>query len=157
MVLLYGRLMASPGAKLLQSRWFVRSPIWLFRARLGFLFGGRLLLLEHIGRKSGATRYVALETVDRPDADTVVIASGFGETAQWYRNLLAEPRCRVSIGGRYRAPAVARTVDREAAAAVLEGYRIRHPKAYRKLSEIIEEATGRDIDTVPLVELSLRS
>ncbi|MEV0108844.1 nitroreductase family deazaflavin-dependent oxidoreductase [Nocardia sp. NPDC050799] len=149
--------MASVGAKLLQSRWFVRSPIWLFRARLGFLFGGRLLLLEHIGRKSGAARYVALETVDRPDADTVVIASGFGETAQWYRNLLAEPRCRVSIGGRYRALAVARAVDREAAAAVLDGYRIRHPKAYRKLSEIIEGATGRDIDTVPLVELSLRS
>ncbi|MFI9535714.1 nitroreductase family deazaflavin-dependent oxidoreductase [Nocardia fusca] len=149
--------MASVGAKLLQSRWIVRSPIWLFRARLGFLFGGRLLLLEHIGRKSGARRYVALETVDRPDADTVVIASGFGETAQWYRNLLAEPRCRVSIGGRYRVPAVARTVDREAAAAVLDGYRIRHPKAYRKLSGIIEGATGRDIDTVPLVELSLRS
>jgi deazaflavin-dependent oxidoreductase (nitroreductase family) len=149
--------MAALGVKLLRTRWFVRSPIWAFRARLGFLFGGRLLLLEHIGRTSGRPRYVALETVDRPDTDTVVIASGFGETAQWYRNLLAEPQCRVSIGARYRAPAVARILDREAAAAVLDGYRIRHPKAYRKLSAIIEGATGRDIDTVPLVELSLRS
>ena len=148
--------MASPGAKLLQSRRFVRSPIWLFRARLGFLFGGRLLLLEHLGRKSGAARYVALETIDRPDLGTVIIASGFGEKAQWYRNLLAEPRCHVSIGTRYRVPAQARTLDREAAAEVLAGYRIRHPRAYRELSGIIEETTGRGIETVPLVELSLR-
>jgi hypothetical protein len=48
--------MASAGAGLLRSRWFVRPPIWLFRAWRGFLFGGRLLLLEHFGRKSGATR-----------------------------------------------------------------------------------------------------
>ncbi|HLS79672.1 MAG TPA: nitroreductase family deazaflavin-dependent oxidoreductase, partial [Nocardia sp.] len=58
--------MADLGVKLLRTRWFVRAPIWAFRARLGFLFGGRLLLLEHTGRTSGKARYVALETVDRP-------------------------------------------------------------------------------------------
>ncbi|MEU1985470.1 nitroreductase family deazaflavin-dependent oxidoreductase [Nocardia sp. NPDC019395] len=145
------------GAKLLRTRWFVRAPIWAFRARLGFLFGGRLLLLEHTGRTSGKTRYVALESVDRPDPDTVIIASGFGETSQWYRNLLADPSCRVSVGTRHRASAVARPLDREETAEVLAGYRIRHPKAYRKLSGIIEETTGRDIESVPMVELSLRS
>ncbi|MET8800263.1 nitroreductase family deazaflavin-dependent oxidoreductase [Nocardia sp. NPDC004568] len=148
--------MARTGAKLLQSRWFVRSPIWLFRARLGFLFGGRLLLLEHIGRKSGAARYVVLETVDRPGPGSVIIASGFGDTAQWYRNLLAEPQCRVSIGLHYRLSAEARVLERARAAEVLAGYRVRHPRAYRKLSGLIEEATGRGIETVPLVELALR-
>ncbi|WP_459549476.1 nitroreductase family deazaflavin-dependent oxidoreductase [Nocardia sp. X0981] len=149
--------MADLGVRLLRTRWFARAPIRIFRARAGFLFGGRLLLLEHIGRISGKSRYVALETVDRPDAETVVIASGFGETAQWYRNLLAEPNCRVSIGTRSRVPAVARPLDRAEAAAVLAGYRARHPKAYRKLGDIIEKATGRTIETVPLIELSLRS
>lgn len=148
--------MPSVGAKLLRTRWFVRAPIWVFRARLGFLFGGRLLLLEHRGRKSGQVRYVVLETVDRPDADTVVIASGFGPTSQWYRNLLAEPRCRVSVGWRYRVAAVARMLDIEETAAVLAGYRVRHPKAYQELGGIIEEATGQGIDTVPMVELSMR-
>ncbi|CCF61889.1 nitroreductase family deazaflavin-dependent oxidoreductase [Nocardia cyriacigeorgica] len=148
--------MPSVGAKLLRTRWFVRAPIWVFRARLGFLFGGRLLLLEHRGRKSGQVRYVVLETVDRPDADTVVIASGFGPTSQWYRNLLAEPHCRVSVGWRHRAPAVARMLDIEETAAVLAGYRVRHPKAYQELGGIIEEATGQGIDTVPMVELSMR-
>ncbi|NKY36983.1 nitroreductase family deazaflavin-dependent oxidoreductase [Nocardia speluncae] len=149
--------MADLGVKLLRTRWFVRAPIWAFRARLGFLFGGRLLLLEHTGRASGKARYVALETVDRPGTDTVIIASGFGETSQWYQNLLADPRCRVSIGTRYRAPAVARPLERQETAVVLADYRIRHPKAYRKLSGIIEQATGRGIDTVPMVELSIRS
>lgn len=147
--------MADLGVKLLRARWFVRAPIRVFRARLGFLFGGRLLLLEHTGRTSGKPRYVALETVDRPGPDTVIIASGFGETSQWHRNLLADPNCRVSIGTRYRAAAVARPMDRAETAVVLADYRIRHPKAYRKLSGIIQDATGRDIGTVPMVELSL--
>lgn len=46
-------------------RWFVRAPIWLFRARLGFLLGSRLLMLEHLGRKSGGRRHVVLEVVTR--------------------------------------------------------------------------------------------
>ncbi|NEW45857.1 nitroreductase family deazaflavin-dependent oxidoreductase [Nocardia cyriacigeorgica] len=148
--------MPSIGAKLLRTRWFVRAPIWVFRARLGFLFGGRLMMLEHVGRKSGQVRYVVLETVDRPDAETVVIASGFGATSQWYRNLLAEPRCRVSVGWRYRQAAMARILDIEETAAVLAGYQVRHPKAYQELGGIIEETTGQGIDTVPMVELSMR-
>jgi hypothetical protein len=43
--------------RLLQNRGLVRAPIWLYRLRLGFLFGRRMLLLEHIGRKSGARRW----------------------------------------------------------------------------------------------------
>ncbi|MBF6349219.1 nitroreductase family deazaflavin-dependent oxidoreductase [Nocardia flavorosea] len=147
--------MADLGVKLLRTRWFVRAPIWAFRARLGFLFGGRLLLLEHTGRTSGKVRYVALETVARPGPDTVIIASGFGETSQWYRNLLADPHCRVSIGTGYRRSAVARPLEPAETATVLADYRVRHPKAYRKLSGIIEQATGRGIDTVPMVELSM--
>ena len=45
----------------LRTRWLVRMPVWLYRARLGFLFGNRLLMVEHIGRKSGRRRYVVLE------------------------------------------------------------------------------------------------
>ncbi len=73
---------AALASKLLQIRWLVRAPIWLFRARLGFLAGSRLLLLEHVGRKSGARRYVILEVVDRPAPGKYTVASGFGERAQ---------------------------------------------------------------------------
>ncbi|MFI1913168.1 nitroreductase family deazaflavin-dependent oxidoreductase [Nocardia sp. NPDC020380] len=144
------------GAKLLRTRWFMRAPIGLFRARLGFVFGGRLLLLEHLGRKSGQWRDAVLETVARPKPDTVVIASGFGTGAQWYRNLQAQPECRVSIGGRYRAVAVARTLADTEAVSVLARYKCEHPRAYRESSGVIEAAIGGSIDEVPLVELTLR-
>ncbi|MGO4614498.1 nitroreductase family deazaflavin-dependent oxidoreductase [Nocardia sp. 2YAB30] len=149
--------MASVGARLLRTRSFVRAPIGLFRARLGFLFAGRLLLLEHTGRSSGRPRYVVLETVARPSRDRVVIASGFGRQAEWFRNLVADPRCWVSIASRHRVSATARVLTLEEATTVLDGYRREHPKAYRKLGRLIEEATGSDIGQVPLVELTLRS
>lgn len=60
------------------------APIWLYRARLGFVLGSRTLMLEHVGRKSGAKRYVVLEVVGHPAPDTYVVASGFGEHAQWF-------------------------------------------------------------------------
>jgi hypothetical protein len=58
--------MAAWAAGLLRVRWLVRAPIGLYRARVGFLFGSRLLMLEHLGRKSGARHYVVLEVVAHP-------------------------------------------------------------------------------------------
>ncbi|MGO3326434.1 nitroreductase family deazaflavin-dependent oxidoreductase [Gordonia sp. (in: high G+C Gram-positive bacteria)] len=143
------------GARLLQTRWLVRSPIPLFRAGFGFVFGGRLLLLEHVGRRSGEHRLVVLECVDRPDDAHVVLASGFGDKSQWYRNLVAEPRCWISIGFVRRRPSTARVLSAEEGRAVIERYRQRSPRAYAELSGVIEEATGLDIDGIPFVELAL--
>lgn len=61
-------------AGLLRVRWLVRAPIGLYRAHLGFLFGSRLLMLEHTGRKSGTRRYVVLEVVGHPRPGTYVVA-----------------------------------------------------------------------------------
>ncbi len=60
------RMVARVGAALLHVRWFVRAPVWLYRARLGVVFGSPLLMIEHTGRTSGLRRYVVLEIVDRP-------------------------------------------------------------------------------------------
>ena len=67
----------------------VRAPITLYRHGLGWVFGRRVLMLEHTGRRSGQARFVCLEVVERPGPDRVVIVSGFGERAEWYRNLHA--------------------------------------------------------------------
>ncbi|WAC57365.1 nitroreductase family deazaflavin-dependent oxidoreductase [Gordonia sp. SL306] len=145
----------SIAARMLQTRWFVRAPIIVFRARLGFLFGGRLLLLEHTGRRTGETRYVVLEKVERSSATQVVIASGFGPRAQWFKNLQADPRCRVSIGWSSRCPAQAEVLGTDDATAVMDRYRDAHARAYAELSGVIEESTGLSIDDVPLVRLTL--
>ena len=40
-----------------------RMPIWIYRLGLGGLMGKKLLLLYHIGRKSGEQRQAVLELV----------------------------------------------------------------------------------------------
>lgn len=82
---------AARAARLLRVRWIVRTPILLYRARLGFVFGSRLLMLEHTGRKTGIRRYVVLEAVDHPDPATYIAAAGFGDRAQWLRNSAPPP------------------------------------------------------------------
>jgi deazaflavin-dependent oxidoreductase (nitroreductase family) len=98
-------------AALLRVRWFVRAPIWLFRSRLGFVFGTRLLMLEHTGRTSGLRRYVVLEVVDHPAPRRYVVVSGFGARAQWFRNVQANREVRVYVGARGPAAASAIRLD----------------------------------------------
>lgn len=91
-------LPAKAAARLLRSRRLMRAPIWIYKARAGALFGSRILMLEHVGRKSGTPRYAVLEVTDHPSPDTYVVASGFGRKAQWFRNIQANPRVRVYAG-----------------------------------------------------------
>ncbi|ATY13993.1 nitroreductase family deazaflavin-dependent oxidoreductase [Amycolatopsis sp. AA4] len=147
------------GARLLRNRRLMRAPIWLYRARLGFLFGSRLLLLEHVGRKTGARRYVVLEVLGRPTRDAYVVASGFGDRAQWYRNLAAEPRVRVASGARGLTSATARKLSTAEADAALAIYVHKHPRAWREFKTILENTLGTAVserDTeLPMVELRL--
>ncbi len=141
-------------ARLLRNRRLVRAPIWLYQHRAGWLFGTRILMVEHVGRKSGTLRYVCLEVVERPRPTTVVVVSGFGERAQWYLNLRAHPECFVTLG-RHRLPARARIMPEAAASAVLSRYQAAHPRAWKQLRSTIEHLSGRPADHLPMVELLL--
>lgn len=145
-------------ANILRIRWLVRAPIWLYRAGLGFLFGNRLLMLEHVGRISGLPRYVVLEVVDRShDAYTVV--AGFGERADWLRNLDANPHAHISVGGRRRVPIVAHRMTPDQAARALRHYAAKHPRAWSRLAPVFEQTLGEPISetgtTLPLVRLDI--
>jgi deazaflavin-dependent oxidoreductase (nitroreductase family) len=142
-------------AALLRTRWFVRAPIWLYRLRLGFLFGNRMLLLEHIGRKSGTRRYAVLEVVDHPSTDVYIIVSGFGEKSQWYRNVVAKSRVRVSVGLRRDVPATATPMAPEAVEATLERYAQEHPRTWRMLQEAMSAALDTPDLKLPMVRLEL--
>lgn len=156
------------GAGILTTRWLVRAPIGLFRAGLGFLFGGRLLLLEHVGRVSGERRFVVLEVLtrrgterqgtdgrgtERQRADDVVIASGFGRNAQWFRNLLVNPDCHISRGVRRRVPVRATVIGESEATEILADYQAVHPRAWAELKAAIVAATGEADPEIPLVSL----
>jgi deazaflavin-dependent oxidoreductase (nitroreductase family) len=141
--------------RLLKTRGFVRAPIYLYKLRLGFLFGRRMLLLEHVGRKSGARRYAVLEVVDHPGTDEYVIVSGFGDTAQWYRNVIANPRVRVSVGLRRNVPALATPLTPEAVEETVERYAKRHPRTWRTLNEAMADALDTPDLKLPMVRLNL--
>ncbi len=143
------------GGRFLRSRRLIRLPIGIYRARLGFVFGRRLLMLEHVGRRSGARRYVVLEVVDHPGAGRYVVASGFGRRAQWFRNVEAEPRVRVWVAGRGPTPATARVLTTAEAEAALGSYAKRHPRAWRTMKPIMENTLGAAVAELPMVELRL--
>ena len=133
-------LVAKPPQGLL--RWALRLPILLYRLRLGWLLGERLLLLNHIGRTSGQARQTVVEVVDYDMAsDTYFIASGWGYKAHWYQNLMATPAITIQVGRR-RLAVRAETIAPDTSVQILLKYRQKHPLAARELSRLI----GLDIN-----------
>ncbi|MDQ2964872.1 MAG: nitroreductase family deazaflavin-dependent oxidoreductase, partial [Chloroflexota bacterium] len=57
-----------------------------------------MALLETRGRLSGSTARAAVGFVEEPDGSLLVAAGD--PDADWALNLLADPRCRVTIGER---------------------------------------------------------
>lgn len=85
--------------------------------------GGRIAMLEVVGRRSGA----ALRTpVGFVELGAGRIGVGAGSTAsQWPRNLLATPRCRLRVGAverAYEAVPLEGAAREAAAAAIREKY-----------------------------------
>ncbi len=151
------RSLAWAGARVLRSRPLMRAPRHVYRAGLGAVFGSRLLMLEHIGRRSGLRREVVLEVVGHPGADRYVVVSGFGGRAQWFRNVQSDPRVRVSVGRLRSVPARARELDATEAGQVLTAYVERHRRAWSWFGPVLERTLGRPIDPAeeppPMVEL----
>jgi deazaflavin-dependent oxidoreductase (nitroreductase family) len=125
------------------ARMAFRLPIWLYHLRLGWLLGERVLLLTHIGRKSGVPRQAVIEVVRHDLAsDTYVIASGFGAQVDWLRNIEKNPNVVVQSGGR-RLEAVAERLPLEVAADELHSYAQRYPRAFRFLTKRL---LGKELD-----------
>ena len=138
-----------------------RAPIWFYRLGLGGLLGERFVLINHIGRKSGKPRQAVVEVVQHnKDSGAYVVASGFGEKADWYRNLIAHPEITIQVG-RKRMPARAERLPLPQATEVMLDYNHRHPTALRTLSGILGYRTdGSEADVrffasiIPIVALT---
>lgn len=145
-------------------RWFLRAPLWLYELHLGWLLGQRFLRLTHVGRKSGLPRQTVLEVVNRDPAEgTYTVASGWGETSDWLRNVQKTPEVRVSVGRR-SFDARAERLSREDGVRALHSYARRHPGAFRALAKAMmgEPLSGTEEDcrkvakSVPVVALRPR-
>jgi deazaflavin-dependent oxidoreductase (nitroreductase family) len=114
------------------KRWVFRAPVWIFRAHFGFVFGHRMVYLVTRGRRSGVRRETVLEaTRYNQTAGLVVVISGWGERADWYRNLLSAPALEIRIGGRRYSKPPHRLLDTDQIALLLEDYRRARPWSWR--------------------------
>jgi len=145
-------------------RFFLRLPIWLYRAHLGWLLGQRFLLLRHVGRKTGLLRQTVIEVVDYDQAaDTHIIASGWGEKSDWLRNIEKTPTVFVNVGSRH-FEATARRLTLDEAQQTLLDYAQHHPATFRALARLMvgQHLSGTAEDcrllaqSVPLVALQRR-
>jgi F420H(2)-dependent quinone reductase len=91
------------------TRRFMGVHTFVYRAsggRLGHTVpgvGGRMLLLDHVGAKSGTRRTSPLLYFKDGD-DLVIVASkgGFPKHPAWYHNLMANPDTEVQVGSEHR-------------------------------------------------------
>jgi len=138
----------------------LHAPVWLYRSRLGFLLGRRLVMLEHEGRRSGKLRRTPLEVVRR-DGDSYIVCSGTGPNADWYRNLKAKPALALWVGSR-RHEVEQRFLEDSEAATVLAQYESDHATAAARLMDLMGVSHDGTHDgrvtmmaKIPMVELRL--
>ncbi|GAA3165587.1 nitroreductase family deazaflavin-dependent oxidoreductase [Nonomuraea salmonea] len=132
----------APPTGLRRKLW--RLPILLYRLGLGALLGGRVMLLNHVGRVSGLPRQVVIEVVEH-DENGYVAASGFGVKADWYRNVTASPEVTIQVGGRVH-PVTAVPLPAEAGAVIMARYASQHPTAARRLCKLMGYAVDESQD-----------
>jgi deazaflavin-dependent oxidoreductase (nitroreductase family) len=146
------------------ARLAFRLPIWLYRLHLGWLLGGRFLLLQHTGRKSGRLRETVLEVVRYdPGGQAYYIGAGFGESSDWFQNLRQTPQATIRVARRsYQV--IAKRVPLDAAGAEYRIYASQHPSALKGLSSFLGvKLTGTEEDypmlahRMPLIRLQVVS
>jgi deazaflavin-dependent oxidoreductase (nitroreductase family) len=87
------------------ARLFLRLPIGLYRLGLGWVLGHQFLLLTHTGRRTGRVHETALKVLRYdPATGESVVASAWGPSADWYRNIRAHPALAVRTAHDYYAP-----------------------------------------------------
>jgi deazaflavin-dependent oxidoreductase (nitroreductase family) len=86
-----------------------RLQVRLYRlsgGRIGgrYRYGTKVLILEHVGRRSGQLRTAPLVYYQRGDDLIVVASAGASDVdPQWLLNLRAQPETHVSVGSERRA------------------------------------------------------
>ena len=86
------------------QKFFFKFPVWF--AKIGFggwekLIGAEWMLVTTRGRKSGKPRGTMLDVMDYDAAsDTYYIEAAYGDRADWYKNMQANPVFEARVGRR---------------------------------------------------------
>lgn len=112
------------------TKWFMRllklPPQLIYKLGLGPVYGRLVLLLTTTGRKSGKLRVTPLqyEEID----GKMYIASARGTNADWFKNIVADPRVSIQVGSRRFQGRAEPVTDPVRIADFLEHRLQRHPR-----------------------------
>jgi deazaflavin-dependent oxidoreductase (nitroreductase family) len=110
----------------------VRLPLIGYRLGLGGLLNlGRVMVLGTCGRRSGQTRYTAIEY--RNHGSKTYVVSAWGERPNWVQNLKTSPEVIMQKGQRSFAGRAEIVTNRGEALRVLHLFRRRAPFVYDPL------------------------
>lgn len=102
-----------------------KAPIVLWRMGLGPLLGRVFILITHTGRKSGLPRRTMTEYHVLNGRKYVPCA--FGERAQWYKNIMADPHVTIQTADGTEHVIARRVTDDDELLAVYDLLRRRNP------------------------------
>ena len=134
------------------------GPRIAYALGLGPLIGRFVLLLTTTGRKSGRPRVTPL--VFEQQGETILVASARGASADWIRNIQANPRVRVRVGRRQFDGLAEATTDGEKIADYLQRQMERNPRMFGAIlrseglssrpsrAELVRFAPGRPMVTI---------
>jgi deazaflavin-dependent oxidoreductase (nitroreductase family) len=125
---------------------FLRSPIWLFTIGLGWVFGERLLLLNHIGRKTGMKRQVVLEVAHHnKQTGSYTVNVAYGKKSDWYQNIRKTSNVSIIVGRR-RLNANAEIVSPAEGGEIMVAFFRQHPIEARMSSMLGYKVDGTEKD-----------
>ncbi|HZD75149.1 MAG TPA: nitroreductase family deazaflavin-dependent oxidoreductase [Actinomycetota bacterium] len=109
-----------------------------YRLGLGWLLGHRVVLLEHRGRTTGRPISTALQVARwDPASRHVLVVAWSGPGTDWYRNVLAHPVVRVTIGRERHVLGCAVPLVDDEARSELERPRARRPWTARRVARLL--------------------
>jgi deazaflavin-dependent oxidoreductase (nitroreductase family) len=120
------------------------APWLAYRLGLGWPLGHRVVLLEHRGRTTGRPVRTALRVVRwDPASRHLLVTAGSGPGTDWYRNVLAHPLVRVTIGRERNVLGCAVPLADDEAGSELERARARRPGFARRVMRVLPALSGR--------------
>jgi deazaflavin-dependent oxidoreductase (nitroreductase family) len=108
------------------SLWrMMKLPCFLYKLGFHHFMGHIVLLITTIGRKSGLKRVTPLqyEQID----DTYFVASARGLKADWFQNIVSNPKVEVQVGSHHFSTLAEPSTDPSRIADFLEVRLMRHP------------------------------
>jgi deazaflavin-dependent oxidoreductase (nitroreductase family) len=126
------------------------APWLAYRLGFGWPLGHRVVLLEHRGRTTGRPVRTVLHVVRwDPASRHVLVAVGSGPSTDWYRNVLAHPLVRVTIGRERNVLGCAVPLPDDEARSELERARARRPGFARRMVRALWARFGRGAGPAP--------